>query len=173
MTPLRFDQRVVDFALGQLGRPYLWAACGDWAVRPDPVTHQLRNVDVATLGALGNAFDCVGLVKWAAWRAGSADLRGWWSADHLWHQLPVADEPEGSDWNRLVFFGLGGHASHVAIDLGRGLVLEAAGGDATTLTALDADKRGARVRVGRCYRGDLLGTRSLAAVARLPVRPPP
>jgi cell wall-associated NlpC family hydrolase len=171
MTPLRFDQRVADFALQQLGRPYLWAARGDWAVRPDHVTHQLRNVPVATLGAAGNAFDCAGLVTWASWKAGAADLRGWWSADHLWHQLPERDMPEGDDWNRLVFFGLGDHATHVAIDLGRGLILEAAGGDSTTLNAFDAEKRGARVRIGRCYRGDLLGTRSLAAVARLPLRP--
>lgn len=172
MTPLRFDQRVADLAMEQRGAPYLWAARGDFAVRTDPITQQLVNVSVASLGVAGLAFDCAGLVTWCAWKCGAADLRGWWSADHLWHLLPEREPLEKDDWDRLIFFGLGDHATHVSIDIGRGRIVEAAGGDRTTLTALDADRRrGARVRDGRSHRGDLLGYRSLAAVARLSVRP--
>ena len=173
MTPLRFDEKVVDVALRQIGLPYLWAGNGDWAVRTDPLDGLAKNIPVRQLGCDSMAFDCVGLVKWCALQCGAKDLRGWWNADHLWHLLPDMEPMEQPGWNRLIFFGSNGRASHIEIDMGRGVSVGAAGGDSTTLTYSDAMKRGARVRVARVTRGDVLGYRSLSAVLRLPARPGP
>lgn len=170
-----FDRATVAIGYTQLGRPYSWAARGEWAVRKN-AAGLFVNVPVGDLGFNGLAFDCAGLVLWSAFRAGGPDLRGWWSADHLWKFLPMfaADEHAGDDSFRLNFYGSEAKgATHVSFDLGRGQVLEAAGGDSTTLTPADAAARpAAHVRVGFGMRGDLLGTRSLRAVARLPIRPP-
>jgi cell wall-associated NlpC family hydrolase len=168
---LRFDQLVVAYALQQLGRPYIWAGNGEWAVRP--VNGVMQKVPMQSLGcAVG--FDCVGLVKCGVLAAGGPDLRDWWSAEHLWALLPDVEPTEGADWNRLVFYGdkATNRASHIELDLGRGVTLGAAGGDSHTLTATDALARpAARVQVRHNTRTDVLGTRSLAACARLPLRP--
>lgn len=163
-----FAHHVVDLGLRQLGKPYAWAGRGEWAVRVDPADGQSKIVTVRSLGCDSLAFDCAGLVLWAAHMAGGPDLRGWWGADHLWQQLPPAVDGEFS----LSFYGAKGHATHVALELGRGLILEAAGGDSSTLTATDAMVRGASVRVGFEHRGDKLGSRSLAGLRSLPVKPP-
>lgn len=155
---MSFSEMLVAFALKQLGKPYLWAGRGDYVVRE----HQ-----IIRLADTDQGFDCAGLVTWAAWKAGAADLRGWYGADHLWLLLP---EGKPGDM-RLALYGSKGHATHVAIDLGHGLVLEAAGGDSTTLTVTDAMKRGASVRIGFERRVDRLGYRSLEALKDLPLRP--
>lgn len=185
MSPLpfkRFDQQVVELALGQLGAPYLWAGRGNWCVRGPvghgtitPVAEQgVPPSRPAGGGEPGLAFDCAGLVGWAAWRCGAPDLRGLWGADTFWHWLPEYD-PGGEDpgeCHRLVFYGQLSRIIHVAIDLGRGLVLEAAGGDETTLLYSDATRRPmARVRVGPELRRDRVGSRSLLAVQHLPRDP--
>lgn len=165
---LRFDERAVEIALQQVGTPYIWAGRGDYAVRDG------KNVPINALGC-DRGFDCSGLVTWATWKAGGPDLRGWWNANELWKALPDLDDDAGEedDWFALAFYGARGVATHVAIKLGRGLVLEAATGDSSTLTLTDAMKKGAFVRVGFEKRADLLGYRSLNAIQRLPQRPPP
>lgn len=170
---MTFDQLAVDFALAQLGAPYIWAGRGDWYVSEGKIlsTTNLGDPKVRLV------FDCAGLVLWAAFRAGAdSDGRGWWGADTLWTHLPERLPDEPADANRLVFYGSPARASHVALDLGRGIVLEAAGGDSRT-TSLEAAAKGvgygpARVRVGREHRLDRLGYRSLLALKTLPSRPP-
>lgn len=161
MLDSAFARNVVTAALRQLGLPYLWAGRGDWYVRGT----EMRPVRDAGCDFL--AFDCAGLVGWSCWKAGGPDLRNWWAADHLYQALPFSRPDEFS----LAFYGPRAHATHVAIELGRGLVLEAAGGDSTTTTYEAALKRGARVRVGFEQRTDKLGSRSLAGLRSLPLRP--
>jgi cell wall-associated NlpC family hydrolase len=156
-----FEKDFLDQALHQVGLPYLWAARGDWAVR------DVSAVSTKSLGCDSLAFDCSGLVTWAAWRAGAVDLRHWWGADGLFRRLP---DPE-PDALALVFYGPRARATHVAIELRRGVVLEAAGGDETTLTYTDAAIRGARVRVGLDRRADRLGSRSVLALKSLSLKP--
>lgn len=159
MTP--FEEAFLDAALHQVGLPYLWAARGEWVVRGVGI------VSAKSLGCDSRAFDCSGLVTWAAWKAGAVDLRHWWGADMLFRRLP---DPEPGALG-LVFYGHRSRATHVAIELRPGVVLEAGGGDSTTLTCLDAMKRGARVRVGLDHRTDRLGFRSAAALKSLAVKP--
>lgn len=194
---MRFDELVVDQALKQLGAPYLWAGRGTWLVRDVPgpdgkvlkgqIVHPSDPV-VGCPASVPLVFDCAGLVLYCARRAGwlgpgasALDGLGEWGADTLLDHLPEYDlsgERPG-DCNRLVFYGpLGGRATHVAIDIGRGLIIEAAGGDQTTLTYADAQKRTrmyqwpAAVAVRREFRRDRLGSRSLLALQYLPSRPP-
>jgi cell wall-associated NlpC family hydrolase len=168
---LRFDELVVEQALMQLGVPYIWAGRGDYAVRDLNDGKGLRNVPMGAAAGCDRGLDCSGLVTWAIWKAGGGDLRGWWGADALWRHLPDLDEDEEDDWFALDFYGTNKKATHVAIELGRNLVVEAAGGDSTTLTLTDAMKRGAFVRMGFEKRQDFLGRRSLSATRKLPHRP--
>jgi cell wall-associated NlpC family hydrolase len=165
-----FDELVVDFALHQLGAPYAWAGRGEYCVRPGPDS-QPAIFPVTSQGFGSLAFDCAGLVDWAVWKAGGPDLRGWWGADHLWQRLPERLPDDPPDAYRLAFYGHAGRASHIGIALAKGLVIEAAGGDQTTLTYADAMRRGAYVRIGRSSRIDLLGYRSLLAAKFLPLKP--
>jgi hypothetical protein len=158
----KFIRRFVESAMQQLGRPYVWAGRGDFAVR------NLQNVDVRTLGCDSLAFDCAGLVTWAAHKAGALDLRGWWGAQHLFDALPAAVPGEFS----LSFYGRSpSEITHVGIDLTHEIILEAAGGDQRTLTYLDAIKQNALVRIGFERRADKMGTRSLSALRYLPLHP--
>lgn len=172
VRPIDFSHHLVDFALRHIGDPYIWAAKGTFAVRDVVRGLDVHKGVVLAVQALeigvpkGRlAFDCSGLVLWAALQAGSLDLRGWWGAEALREHLPPPAEHEP--------FALACYPGHVAIDLGRGLVLEAAGGDSGTLTYSQAlmDPRGARVRVGFENR-TRTATRSLAAIQHLPLRPP-
>jgi cell wall-associated NlpC family hydrolase len=159
-----FGATVVDIALRQLGAPYIWAGQGDYYVREG------RILPIAMAGVPVLGFDCAGLVKYCALKAGGPDLRGWWGADSLFRELPTAD---ASERFTLVFYGRGRSATHVGIALSdTGLVLEASGGDGTTLTFQDALHRNACVRVGRNGRMDRLGYRSLDALQTLHLKPP-
>jgi len=159
-----FSRAVVKKALSQLGKPYIWAGRGDFVVSAGKQVHP------ATLGCPEFAFDCAGLVGWAAWRSGAQDLRGWWGAQHLATALPPRQPGEPFE---LAFYGRDmAHVTHVAIHLGGGLVLEAAGGDATTLTYADALRRAARVRIDFDGRVDGLCTRSLEGLKFLTYQPP-
>ena len=163
MTP--FTRAVVDFALKQAGKPYIWAGRGDFVVRDE------RKVSTAAVGVDGgNVYDCSGLVTDAIRAAGGPDLRLNWNADRLWRALPVVDaESDDSDDDfRLRFYGAkGGIATHVAIAIGNGLVIEAAGGDSKTLTYKDAVLSGACVAIRFEQRKDVKGNRSLNAARRL------
>lgn len=159
MTP--FEAAFVGHLGRQMGLPYVWAGQGEWAVRDG------RIVATDSLGCDSRAFDCAGLVKWCAYKAGGPDLRGWWSADHLWRSLPPAVPGELA----LVFFGPRARATHVEVEIRPGVLVGANGGDETTLTCADALKRGAMVRMHNDTRVDRLGSRSLDALKYLPIRP--
>ncbi len=75
----------------------------------------------------------------------------------------VLIEPGKEDLGDGIYFGTKGidgapgRAVHVATALGNGLMLEAAGGDETTTTKAEAERRGACVRVRTIFsRKDLL-----------------
>ena len=163
MTP--FTRAVVGWALKQVGKPYIWAGRGDYVLRDG------KRVSTAAVGVDGGlVFDCSGLVTAAIKAASGVDLTLNWNADRLWRQLPVADEEtdDGDDNYRLRFYGpKQGPASHVAITLGNGLIIEAAGGDSKTLTYKDALMSGACVAVRFETRTDVKGNRSLNAARRL------
>lgn len=163
-----FSKTLVRHALEQIGRPYIWAGEGDFVVRRG-ASGDLVPVTPESQGVIGLCFDCAGLVKYAALKAGSKyDTRGWWGADHLFTELPLRDPSEPFECR---FYGRDQRATHIEIGLGNGLVLGAAGGDASTLTLSDAQKRGAKVRIAFETRRDFLAARSLEALQNLPFKP--
>lgn len=163
MTP--FSRAVVAYGLRQLGQPYIWAGRGDYVLR------DARKAPTSSVGVDGGrVYDCSGLVTDCVRAAGGPDLRLNWNADRLWRTLPVVDEDtdDGDEDFRLRFYGpKGGRAVHVALALGNGLILEAAGGDSKTLTYRDAVLSGACVGIRFEGRADFLGHRSLNATQRL------
>jgi hypothetical protein len=157
-----FANKLVEFARSKVGVPYIWAGRSDFYVVGGAIK------PIADAGC-PEAFDCAGLIDWAAWRAGANDLRWWWGADHLFKLLP---EPGPDEVFRLRLYGTPQHAWHVALDLGDGTMLEAAGGDHTTLTADIAAAHNARVRIDPVRSFQFLGFRSVDALAAAPRVPP-
>ena len=142
--------------------PYVWGANGLVMWTPKGL------VPTRTLALCDEAYDCVGLVKAAVHGIGGPDVRATWNCQTLWDSLPQAalGEPR-----RLKLYGPDvAHVKHVAIELGGGYQLEAAGGDSTTVSYTHALRRGARVTVRdeMHARSDLLGYRSFAAMQFLP-----
>lgn len=134
--------------------PYIWAGKGPWCVRDG---HVLR---MAAVAGCEFGLDCSGLVTHCAAKANpDVDLRGMWNANRMFKSLPETDELPC-----LVLFGKDGFASHVAIELEDGSIIESAGGDHTTLTKADSDSRHAGVRHGPLLRHDVLGRRSIDAL---------
>ncbi len=150
-----FPRRCVAWALKRQGMPYIWGGKGETTWTP---TNPRPTAQVAQTP---EGYDCSGLVASAVLAAGGPDVRFHWSAQTMWDQLPATTD--GDDF-ALVLYGKGtARVTHVAIELGRGLVLEAAGGDQTTRTYLDAMRRGASVSINFETRSDRLGRRSLIA----------
>lgn len=136
---MSLERAIFEQARRRLGAPYLWAAKGDWAVRSGAV------VPCATLGAEW-ATDCSGLITTSIHAAGGPDLRGMWGSERMRTDLP---EPQSDETLLLLCY-----PGHVALGLGgTSYTLEAAGGDATTLTVPDALKRGACVMFGPATHG--------------------
>ena len=141
-----------------MGAPYVWRGKG------------LELWDAA--GAKSHhwgepVFDCSGLVTTAIHEAGGPDWRLTHSAQTLFDALARAETPRTprGTFGELKFYGASPKSvTHVAIDLGHGLVLEAAGGDATTTTPAIARARGARVRVVFDGRHDCVGAGPLSAI---------
>jgi cell wall-associated NlpC family hydrolase len=158
-----FSDKLVWVATQKIGEPYIWAGRGDFYVSGG----QIKPIRAA--GCL-EGFDCAGLVDFAAWKAGAGDLRYWWGANHFWHLLP---EPGPSEKVRLRLYGTPDYAWHVALDLGDGRMLQAAGGDHTTVTAELARVRNACVRIDPVRRSQFLGFRSVDALQMAPRIPPP
>lgn len=153
---MTFQQRFIDIALDFQGCHYIWGGKGHLVFRDGKLTkHQFTDIVDQSQKLL--VFDCSGLVTVALWMAsgGKIDLRGSHSASTIWHTFPETKElGEGT----LLLY-----PNHVSIDLGRGLVLDAHGGNQKTLTPLDAQLVGAKVEVHRINRPDssLLGLRKL------------
>jgi cell wall-associated NlpC family hydrolase len=154
-----FGRRCVAWALAKLGRSYVWGGNGTvmWT------KHGMKpTIDVAHVT---EAYDCAGLVKAAAHACGGTDLRAQWNAQTMFDRL---GPPSLAEDFVLRLYGKNAQAiSHVAFDLGKGLRLEAAGGDQTTLTLADAlNRKGAFVRIGFETRNDLIAIRSLSALEK-------
>lgn len=158
MSGLPFSQRVLDWALLQVGRPYCWGGCGSVTWTPKGLVPTIKATEGASV-----AFDCAGLVKAAVFACGGADVRATHNAQTMYDKLPPPAETE-----RFVLrmYGTKTRITHVAFELGNtGLVLEAAGGDHTTKTLADSLNRpNAFVRVNRDTRTDCVAYRSLAAL---------
>lgn len=154
--------RFVEWALLQMGCPYIWGGKGELRVDPDSD----GKLFVRT-------YDCSGLVTCALYHASNFknDFRKDWNADRLFKALPKTDEPELGD---LAFYGVPpdptkpgsrGQAKHVVIVCGGGLILGANGGNSDCTNVAIARKNDACVKVdarGVGYRRDLLGYGSLS-----------
>ena len=93
------DARVVQIALNQLGKPYIWGAKG-------PET-----------------FDCSGLTEWSYGQIGIRIPRG---TVGQWPQMTPVSEANVQPGD-LIFFALGGgRVDHVAMHLGDGWMVHAA-----------------------------------------------
>lgn len=141
-------------ATKQLGAPYVWAAKGLGLSGEEPKP-----------AAMVPAFDCSGLVTHSMWVATGVDHRAFYGSQALFNSCKdVGDlilKPELTlvpfpGW--LYFCGKNPrNISHVGIYLGPSMVLEAAGGDHTTISVALAKARGARVRIGPQLRRDIVG----------------
>ena len=116
---LSYEERVVNFAVMNLGCPYIWGAKGEL---------KLFDGSIAAV----KCFDCSGLVTDSIRMAGGPDLRATKNSQHLWDECGLLDEENlPAAW--LEFYGADAyHVTHVAIFFG-GWTVEAAGGDSTTL----------------------------------------
>lgn len=153
--PNNFERNFLTAAIKQLGAPYIWGGHGDWIWTPK------GQADMQKIAGCPKGFDCAGLITACTLMAGGPDLTKTWNAQTMWDKLPEHDmfKPGPS----LVLFGKSTKLiSHVAINLGDcHLLLQAAGGDHTTVSYMDSVKRGACVMLGYQTRQDLLGYRSL------------
>lgn len=140
MKPTRHD--FLTTAAAAVGSPYCWGGKGDLQWTPQ------QTVKLPYL-----AFDCLGLVLWALWRAGGPDIRLKHNTDTFLAQLRQAgaelrelDQLRPGD---LLFFGGPpddpDDVDHVEIYADSGQLLGARGGGRHTLTLTAAVQRGAKV----------------------------
>jgi len=117
-------QVLVGYALGFMGQPYRWG--GD-----DPI----------------NGFDCSGLIQEILAGVG-LDPEGDQTADAMMVYAQKNWKPcDTAMAASVIFFGTGTKATHVGFGLGDGLMMEAGGGGAKTLTLADAAAQNAFVRM--------------------------
>lgn len=142
---------MIAIALSFVGAPYVWKGKGDVVWTPKGLTAH-------TFGGL--VFDCSGLVTVSLKRAGGKDYRATHNAQAMFDQWSPAPDPTAAGVVRL-YGSSAKHVTHVAISLGvvngKQWVVEAAGGDQTTL----CPKAGACVRQGPERRRDFLGARQV------------
>lgn len=154
-----FVRKTVRHVYAKIGKPYIWGGNGELMWTPDGVVRTIIRAHIL------EAYDCAGLIKDSTFDALGTDVRWLWNAQTMFDRLPV---PDIGDQFALRFYGPGpASVSHVALDIGNGLIIEAAGGDQTTLTYTDAMRRGADVRLCFEHRKDFLGARSLEAMERV------
>lgn len=113
-APSRLGGRALEYAVRQIGKPYVWGAEGP------------------------GSFDCSGLTSQAWAHAGREIPR---TSQEQWRQLPKVALPDLRPGDLVVYFP---KATHVAIYLGNGLVVQ-------------APRPGARVKVSPIAANPLLG----------------
>jgi cell wall-associated NlpC family hydrolase len=103
-----------------------------------------------------DGYDCSGFIQELLSCIGK-DPKGDQDAQSLYNYLSISEEWEKKlDRGSILFFGKDiKDITHVAIALSNDLMLECGGGDRTTLSLIDALKKGAKVRV-RPIRKDLI-----------------
>lgn len=147
-----FERAVVHAGLQHIGAPYVYRGKGLQRWTP-------QGLELHPWGGL-YVFDCSGLVTYCLQHAGGPDWLASHSAETMFDSLPPAVDSWG--FAALRFYRSVTKVDHVAFSLGNGLVLEAAGGDRTTLSPMDAARRPlARVRVCFESRTDFAGARLL------------
>jgi hypothetical protein len=152
------EEWFVEHALAYVGCHYIWQGKCRYIWTPSGlVKHGFINLANPPLPL--DVFDCSGLVTHSLWLAtsGNVDLRETHSAQTMLDTFPLANSEE--DGVIKLYPG------HVSISLGRGRVLEAAGGDHTTTSIQAAIDHDARVRVGR----DLRTPSALLGLRRIPL----
>jgi hypothetical protein len=131
----------IEHALELIGTPYRWAG-------KDPAS----------------GLDCSGFITYALWKATGLDLRDSHNTDRMWNEWEPARFPRAGDV--ALFGGTGAQdVEHVMMVLPLDgdelpeLLVGACGGDRTTTTLREAQRRGARVQVkqGTGYRSDFRG----------------
>lgn len=140
--------RFIDAALSFQGKPYIWGGKASLIFQNGKLVKH-KFVDENNDPLL--VFDCSGLVTVALHMAtiGKIDLRGTHSAKTILDTFPqCADSKDGSFPEGTIIC----YPQHVAIDLGRGIVVDANRGDSKTVSILDAQRQGARVEVHRSIR---------------------
>lgn len=150
------EERFVDIALTHVGCHYIWGGKGQLIVTAQGLKKH-GFTDLSELHLPLDVFDCSGLVTVSLFQATQGKMNGMAtaSAQVIFDTWPIAKSEEDGVL-RL-------YPGHVAISLGRGRVVEAAGGDHTTTSVLAAVERGAKVRVGSDLRleSTLLGLRRI------------
>lgn len=147
--------RFVDAAVSFQGAPYIWGGKGSFVFDEGKLKqHKIKNLDNEPL----MVFDCSGLVTVALQMAtlNKLDLRASHSAKTMLDTFPICDENFGDGCLLL-------YPQHVAIDLGRGRVVDANRGTSKIVTVLDAMQNRAKVEVHRTIRAPstLLGYRRI------------
>ena len=151
--------RFVDAALSFQGCHYIWQGKGKYIWTPSKLMlHGFSDLNDPQL--LLNVFDCSGLVTVALHMAtvGKLDLRGSHSAQTILDTFPECDKDFG-DGCLILYQG------HVAIDLGRGRVVDAHRGNSHTTSVLAAIQANARVEVHR----DVRPARTILGYRKVPL----
>lgn len=161
----------LELALQQIGAPYIWGGKGTHLF--DPVKGLVGSPFLGS--EYGRAqlmvFDCSGLITYCMMKVTGLDQRPRWAAQTMHDDLPpwqpgVGPNPAVKEPHHahLRLYGSGPqHISHVSIGLGivdgKWLIIEATGGDRTTTSVVEAQKRGASVRCGFERRVDVQSLR--------------
>ena len=139
-------EHLVNLALKLVGCPYIWGGANPWT-----------------------GFDCSGFVVWVYQVFGLLPS-GDWTAQGLFDHFTVGaeDSPEKALPGDLAVYGMGGkEVTHVMLFVNNELVVGASGGDHRCLTAEDARRRGAQVKVKpKAYRRDYLGRVFVSALGK-------
>lgn len=147
MSELTKEQKYrifVNTCLSYQGAPYIWGGKGLFVFDPIKLKLQMHKF-VTDQNVPISVFDCSGLVTLPLYNLFGIDLRATHSAAEILRTFPECNKDFG-DGCLILYHG------HVAVDLGRDLVVDANRGDHTCLSVLDAKQRGAQVEVHRTIR---------------------
>lgn len=150
---MTLEETFVEIAASYIGCPYIWQGKGDQIWTPQGL---VKNTFPNKL-----VFDCSGLITFALDKLnrisnlGLPNMIGTHSSRTIFDTFPITKTYE---CGTLLLY-----PKHVAIDLGRGFVLDASGGDETTTSPIEALRRGASVKIhfNRRKPETLLGIRTI------------